>query len=136
MKRIIFSLALLLLVVKLFAQTETSKPISKDFYLKKSKTQKTIAWSLLVGGTVMAVAGGASFDNSWNSGSYTATDVSGFIMLAGVVADIASIPFFISSGKNKKRALSVALNNQKIFVPQLKAFKLNTQPSLALKIGL
>ena len=136
MKKIIFSLMLVFIFAEIFGQTEAGKTFSKDYYLKKSKTQKKVAWILLTGGTIMAVAGAISFSESWDSDSYTTTDISGFIMLAGIVSDIVSIPFFISSAKNKRRALSVAISNQKIFVPQQKGYALNKQPALTLKFGL
>ncbi len=84
----------------------------------------------------MEVGGAIGFDDSWDSGSNSATDTYGFLMLGGIVSDIGSIPFFISSAKNKRRASSVAINNQKIFVHQQKGYELNAQPTHTLKFGL
>lgn len=50
MKNIICFLTLLLLVLRLFSQTPEP---SKDYYLKKSKTQKTVGWVMLGGGVAM-----------------------------------------------------------------------------------
>ncbi len=47
----------------------------------------------------MKVGGAIGFDDSWDSGSNSATDTYGFLMLGGIVSDIVSIPFFISSAK-------------------------------------
>ena len=133
MKKIIFSLILLFFMVKSFSQTPA---VSKDYYLQKSKSQKKVGWILLTGGTIMAVVGAIGFDDSWDSGSYTKTDILGFVMLGGILSDIASIPFFISSAKNKRRALSAAISNQKIFIPQQKGYALNTQTAFTLKLVL
>jgi len=54
----------------------------------------------------------------------------------GGAATITSIPFFISSHKNKKRAASIALSNQNIHVPFHNNFVVKTQPTLTLKLNL
>ncbi|MCW3110612.1 MAG: hypothetical protein JWQ09_5118 [Segetibacter sp.] len=135
MKKIVFSLTLLLFVVKSFSQEPTSPALSKDYYLKKSKNQKTVAWILLAGGTVMAVGGAISFSHNYDYGSNSATDISGFLLLGGIVSDIVSIPFFTSSSKNKRKAASIAISNQNIFLPRQNSFALKTQPTITLKIG-
>ena len=67
MKKIIFSLTLLLFVVTSFEQTNPSPKFSKTFYLQKNKTQKTIGWVLLGGGTAMIVGGAISYPNRESS---------------------------------------------------------------------
>ena len=134
MKKIVFFLALLILVTQSFSQTPpNSGASSASDYLKRSRNQKKAGWILLAGGTAMAVGGAITFNYNWNYGSYTATDISGFVMLGGIVADLVSIPLFISSGANKRKA-SILLNSQKILVPQQSAFALRSQPTLTLKI--
>ncbi len=54
MKKIIISLTLLLFIVNLFGQTPA---LSKDYYLKKSKNQKTVGWVMLGGGVAMTTIG-------------------------------------------------------------------------------
>ena len=134
MKKIILSLTLLLFLVKSFSQTPA---LTKDEYLQKSKNQKTTAWVLLAGGTTMAVVGaiiggkddpGTLYGPSFNTGMW--------LFVPGVVADLVSIPFFISSAKNRGRAETISFNNQKILFPQQHTFVLKTQPTLILKIGL
>jgi hypothetical protein len=138
MKKIIFSLTLLLFVARCFSQTTSSPKLSKDYYLQKSKTQKTIGWVLLAGGTAMVVGGAISYpkrESSSFSEAYTfnANDI---IILIGTGADIISIPFFISAHKNKKRAARVAITNQKILWSQKNNIGFVTQPSFTIKIGL
>jgi len=79
----------------------------KELHLKKSKNQKTTAWILLGGGTAMIIGGAIGFDDSWDKSSeYTKTDIFGFITLAGIISDLVSIPFFISSAKHREIAIS------------------------------
>ena len=49
MKKTIFSLTLLLFVLDLFSQESTNLKHSRDYYLKKSKNQKTVANVFLAG---------------------------------------------------------------------------------------
>lgn len=135
MKKFIFSLMFLLFVLKSFSQTPTSLEHSKDYYLKKSKNQKTTAWILL--GTGTALIGVGLIDGSKKT---TLSEGSGdfwfYALTVGVAADLASIPFFISSSKNKKRAASITINNQNILLPQQSSLCLKMQPAITLKINL
>jgi hypothetical protein len=134
MKKIIFSIMFLLSVVKSFTQTQTGSAHSKEYYLQKSKNQKTIAWILLGAGTTSMVVGliegSQAPDNLDNLTKGVAP------VLIGLAADLASIPFFISSSKNKKIASFVTINNQKILLPQQSSLCLKIQPAITLKINL
>ena len=55
-------------------------------------------------------------------------------MIAGAATALGSIPFFISSAKNARRAAAISFNNQKILFPQQNTFVLKTQPTVTLKI--
>ncbi len=134
MKKTLIFLILLLFIVKGFSQTISSTEFSKEDYLKKSKNQKTTGWILLGGGVAMAVIGAASFSSSWDSESNTTTDISGFSMLGGVASSLVSIPFFISSGRNARKASKLSLNYQPILVPNQVSLAQNTLPSLSLTI--
>jgi len=111
---------------KVFSQADTSVQhySLKTDYLKKSKTQKTIAWTMLGAGTVMVVAGVVTAGNA-DSNPYPLpippTDkkfYNGAALIAtGLILDLVSIPFFISGAKNKGRAMSVTMRND--LVPQL-----------------
>lgn len=57
------------------------------------------------------------------------------LLLGGIGTALGSIPFFISSAKNKRKAASIAICNQNIFLPLQNSFALNTQPTVTLKIG-
>ena len=122
MKKILFIWVAILYIACVPSKAQISYPDSKDYYLNKSKSQKTIAWILVGGGIAMT--------------TNTAADISGFIVLAGIISDIASIPFFISSSKNKKRAVALAVNNENILLTRQHTIVLKPQPTLTLKIGL
>jgi hypothetical protein len=149
MKKFLFALLLLVFVLQTFSQSDKGSTLSKDYYLQKSKNKNTIGWILLGGGTAMIVGGAifypkresppsySSFSSAFSSFSEAFTlNANDIIILIGTGADIISIPFFISAHKNKKRAASVAITNQKILWYQKNNVGFVTQPSVTIKFGL
>jgi hypothetical protein len=109
------TVALLLVVENIFSQRLVEQNQIKDFYLQKSKNQKTTGLILAGAGTALIVVGGYVFDKSWDEVSATTTDIAGFAVLTGVLADLASIPYFISSCRNKKKAATFSLGYQSVY---------------------
>lgn len=120
MKKIIISVVLLSIASASFCQQTTTEPIqiAKTDYLKKSRNQKTAAWLLLAGGIVTTGIGivvasvGAANDlvNSavdlFSTGSSSSKSSGGEgIIIAGLFLQAASIPLFITSANNKRRAM-------------------------------
>ena len=133
MKTIRLLLALILVSSVLVGQT---KEFSKDYFLQKSKKQKTTAWILLGGGTAIAVGGFATFDSSWDSGSDSTTDIAGVIGTVGFLTSLASIPYFISAGKNKKTAMSITFNYKPVYLSNDNLAETQSYPTMSLKIKL
>lgn len=116
MKRIVF----ILLSTFLFFQ-DSQAQIAKDSlrktgdrdlassYLQKAKTQKTIGWILLGTGVTFAIIGASQ------AKSDIFTESSDGIVPLGIatLSSIASVPFFISAGKKKRKA-EILLSNQNI----------------------
>jgi drug/metabolite transporter (DMT)-like permease len=97
MKKITICFLLLTLTLTSFCQ---DNPTKAD-YLKKSKTQKTVGFILLGAGGIALVS---------ISGPNTELNTAaGVVILAGA-AIITSIPFFIASGHNKRKANAMALS--------------------------
>jgi hypothetical protein len=118
----------------MYGQGTVNQLQTADWYLQKSKNQKTTAWILLVSGTAMAIGGGIAFDKTYDDSSYTATDISGIIMVAGVGADLASIYFFVKAGQNKRKAASLAINMQNYLPNHENSVILYPVPSMTLRI--
>jgi hypothetical protein len=136
------TISLLIICVTHFSfsqQTATDVPKVQTDYLKKSKNQKTTAWILLGGGIGLILSGGIvnahevydpnSFDRTYSTKGTP-------LVITGVVAMAVSIPLFISSSKNKKKAMSVTFRNE--IKPQLikSSFVYNPVPGLTIKIAL
>lgn len=83
----------------------------------------------------------------WSNGVNNETDPFGALVKAytgpgiiifgvGLCAAVGSIPLFIASGKNKRRAMSVSFKNEPAPQLQKNSFVYRSVPSLSLKISL
>lgn len=116
--------------------------LEKQDYLKKSKSQKTIGIVLLTSGSVIATVGLAMTlsnvsgifdpDNPPRHNSTTA-DILGY---SGLVIAAGSIPFFIASSKNKKKAFGLSLKNDLIPRIHKKIFFSYSVPSISISLNL
>jgi hypothetical protein len=137
MKNAAIFLTLLLFATESFGQAPTKQTFSKDYYLQKSKSQKTTAWILLGTGLGIAAVGGVvQLIEVSNSGSWLTDYTGAYIAIGGGMVALTSIPFFISSSKYREKAASVTIGNQNILLPSTKGFSLTAQPTISLKIGL
>lgn len=92
------------------------RPNDYEKYIKKSKARKTAAWIMLGGGTVMGVTGlviGINNISLFGGEPNTESKIGGAMFFAGALSMVGSIPFFISSGANKRKA-RVLLKNENI----------------------
>ncbi|HEY6062012.1 MAG TPA: hypothetical protein VIV35_00285 [Chitinophagaceae bacterium] len=135
MKKIIVFAMLMIISVASFSQQTTPSPVlTKQDYLLKSKNQKTTAWVLLGGGASLILLGDLIGNGQSSSFSDAATGV--VIGGAGLLCMLGSIPEFIASAKNKRRAMSMSFKNEAM--PQLQngSFVIRPVTSLSLKINL
>jgi hypothetical protein len=103
------------------------QPNRGDLLLNRSKNQKTTAWILLGAGAGVFIAGGIIGTNAVKN--YTpdnpfdifprGTLAGGAMILGGTVAMAASVPFFIASGRNKKKANLIFQKDSQSFLHQL-----------------
>ena len=151
MKQAIFLLACMCPFICSVAQdmpSETSKPVlTKDEYLKKSRSQKTGAIVLISAGGVMTIVGAAIatndlgneltgiFNSNYQPDNSNET-LSGVLAIGGLAAMLGSIPLFVSAHKNKKRAMSVSFINEPALQLQKSMVFYRAVPSLKLKVRL
>lgn len=133
----LLSLSMVFFILNSFGQTPTT-PLSKDYYLEKSKKQKKTAWMILGSGLGLAAIGGLvqlSNSNQTSYGSGFDLDFTGaYIAIGGGVVSLASIPCFVNASKNKKLAVAITINNQNMLLPQGYDVVFKKQASLSLKI--
>jgi predicted MFS family arabinose efflux permease len=106
---------------------------SADYYNKKNRTQKTIAWILLASGTAMMIASSTISNNNqeYSNGKSNSSTV---LAITGFSADIASIVLFTHAAKNKGRA-EVAFNTQKSYSLQINSIRVRPVPALTIKFS-
>lgn len=131
---------ILLQAASLFSQA------TKDDYLKKNKKQKKLATILLAGGGAFILAGviyprgDAEHSTSpfYSVVTYPNVGTKAALILTGGVAMLSSIPFYISSGRNKRRAEAISFNlhNQQILFSQEGSLIAKRQPAIRLKVPL
>lgn len=116
---------------------ETTVAVNTD-YLKKSKNQKKAAFILLRSGGALFVIGlmvglddiGGIFDPEDQENS----ELSDALIIGGVAVTAASIPFFISASKNKKKAASLSFKFERTPVIQQQSLGFRSYPAASLKI--
>ena len=141
-----FSLLVFLLATT-FAGLTQSLMLTKDDYLQKSKRQKTTGFIFLCGGAALLITGavvGTSSAADEIASIITEGDddnsflAAGVMVATGVAAMAGSIPFFIASGKNKKKAAKISaaikFDNRKLLQGQ--KISMRYYPAASLKISL
>lgn len=102
--------------VSFFQQNSSPKySFTQTDYLKKSKNQKTLAWLLLGSGACLVIVGQLipkgeedGFDILTWSESHKNDDLKALFTLGGALSMGGSIPLFIASDKNKRRAIEAS----------------------------
>ena len=132
----IYLLVLVLPVTSFCQKTNDSIPVLKTDYLQKSKNQKTAGWVLVGGGTALIVTGFivGNSENSTFDDAATGATLAGI----GVLSALGSIPLFIASGKNKKKAANMTTNikMEKSTLAEKQSFVRSSYPALSFKINL
>jgi len=141
-KTTIFLLLAIFSISSICQQTGRSTTLTKEDYLKKSKSKKTAAWLFLAGGAAMVITGFVISEGEpelnllclcyvgENSGT------KGLLIAGGVLSMGTSIFFFTSSAKNKRKAMELAFKNESVPLITENGFAYRTIPSLNLKIRL
>jgi len=134
----------------LLNQVLKSNKETKEFYLHKAKNKNTTGKILLLGGTAMVVVGLIGVNDNFTFGSFSLfgppvdqaksakeirLEIYTIMALTGIVADLVSIPFFISAHHNKKMASKISLGNLNIYSPPMNSYSLDAIPALTIKVN-
>ena len=144
MKKILFGSMLLILTNSSFSQQNNPSPtLTKQDYGKKSKHQKTTALIFFGAGpglitTAIIIEPLYNFKKvgitlMMPPPDYTYKTI---FFITGLASMVASIPFFINSSKNKRKAASLSINNQKIQTLQKGSFTDKFVPVVRFTISL
>lgn len=142
MKKLITFMLLAVTVSSFCQQTTTSTPTVKSDYLKKSKSQKAAAWILVGGGAALIttgiIVGGNAFENDPLGYSTSGAGSETVLFVAGLVAIGSSVPLFIASARNKKKAMAASVFFKMEKAPLIKHATIASQsyPVVSVKINL
>lgn len=130
MKKIILIFLLLITSAISFSQqTEPFKPVTKEDFLKRSKSQKTAGFVFL-GITAVCIAIAAPGDVSFGTLPV--------LVIGGAGAAVASILLFSAAGRNKRKAMKMSAYIDAKKIPDIttSGIFLEYYPALSLKINL
>ncbi|MGN6531754.1 MAG: hypothetical protein ACTHK0_08370 [Ginsengibacter sp.] len=129
MKHIVIAIMLLMLSTVSLSQQTTLQAINKQDYLQKSKQQRNTAWILAGGGLVLEIAGIIAYQSG---------NASIFLLGAGLISQIVSIPFFVSAAINKKKSkkASLSFNLEETHDIHTSVINCHLHPEIFLKINL
>ena len=136
MKKYFAATLLLLFVFSVFSQDNLK---NKDYYLEKSKKQKTAGWILLGSGAALSISGliiiGSEASTlDLESDAIKAGEVMNYI---GLAAMVGSIPLFIASGRNRRKAAaSVAFKMERTTIVGVRDISIRRYPAFAFQIRL
>jgi hypothetical protein len=118
-----------------FAPATTPQQQEYRHYLKTAKTLKIAGWSALgVGIPIMVYGLGMAIGSVEDSRvSHKAANL---VFASGAALTLSSIPLFIVSHHYKKKAVSVSLGSQQVFIPRGNGFVSSVQPALSIKVSL
>lgn len=133
MKLLIFML-ILGISINLYSQKTT--PSANTDYKQKSKKQKTAAWIMLGGGTVVGFVGLTQLNFAGSDNGEVNNTPGAVLLFTGVASVITSIPFFSAAKRNRNKAMSMSFKNQSFPQMQNNKFAYKAIPSLTLKISL
>jgi hypothetical protein len=141
MKKLMLLFPGLLLFTLISAQyADSASHQEASMLYKKANKQKTTGWILLGGGAGVTLIGSAiGVANVWDEIIFEergAVDAATVMVITGLVSMVGSIPFFIASGKNKKKGAGL------VFIKIENSTHMNQfatierkYPAVALKIG-
>ena len=142
MKKFFFTLTLLVFVLNMFSQATTNSNATKENYLIKSKNQKKVAKILLFGGATFVLIAflipRGEVQDAYFFTTYENDGIKGAFGVVGTTSMLCSIPLFIASSRNKRKAAAITMGfkNEKILNPQSISFLLKSQPTITLRMGL
>ncbi|MBK7560470.1 MAG: hypothetical protein IPI68_02885 [Chitinophagaceae bacterium] len=134
-KNIVFAILMITTTTTFGQQTIPNPSLSKQDYQQKSKHQKTAAWILVSGGSLCAMLGTIQFNFAGSDGEVNNSNSTVFLV-TGLAAIGASIPFFIASSKNKKKAADISFRMEKGPQVQQGSFVFRSYPALSFRINL
>jgi len=139
MKKIISFFLLVTMALACFSQeTGSSHSLTREDYMKKSKSLHITSVLFLTGGLVLGVTGLVIGLNDFSDLSSDHEGITNAFIVAGVISCMASVVCFSASVKNKRKAqaLLVSLKPEKTSILQKSGLVSAYIPAVSLKFSL
>ncbi len=143
MTKIIFSTILFLIGASSLSQQTNSQPsFTPGDYLEKSKKQKKAGTILVAGGAGLIATAFIIPKGELVEGSclvlckYKNDGIKSVFFIAGGISALSSIPLFIVSGKNRRKATSVSFKNENTVHLYNQNLVYTSFPALRIKVSL
>jgi hypothetical protein len=134
MPRLVLLLILALPIPTYGQSLDSTRLPSSEYYQRKSESQHYLAKVFLIGGSAMMFTGMIGFNAT---SEYGAADFYGYMFVGGSLLALGSVPLFISSSANARKAsLAVSIRNEKLVLPTYKAISPGSYPALAIVVML
>lgn len=138
MKKILILICFSLLTIQLVkgqknnTSMSTSPQALHDMYMQKRKTNNTVGWIMLGSGIGMTTGGIAI---NLSGGIFNNNSKGLWLFYLGRATTLASIPFFISAGSNKRKA-KLALKGESVTIGNKTLYKSNyTTLAFTIQLG-
>jgi hypothetical protein len=128
--------AFLLFLPRIQAQQSQETKILIEEYLRQSEKQKKTGLIMLGAGAGSVILGTVLFGTAWNSGSNFAGGASVFLLTAGGISTLVSIPVLVSSASNGRKAAKLGIGTTRLEVPGSSVFLQKTYPTWSISIPL
>lgn len=136
----------LIILIAFVLVTCASSPVgaqemSSQDYLSLSRQQQTRGFTLLGVGAASTVIGALLFEENFCLWCYTPAEntkatIGGVMMIAGSVGMILSIPSFVNSSKNARKAATVSLIRENLPGPRISQQVPANYPAIRVAIGI
>jgi hypothetical protein len=113
---------------------------SKADYLKRSRNQKKAGWILLSAGSATVITsiifpkGGLIAD--YSPAKYSFENLKTTLFIIGGSLNLSSVPFFIYSGKNKRKAAAVSFKMENYRQPYKLGYANTSFPAIIVRFKL
>lgn len=130
----------LLALFLVFSQTLKAQNAEKKFlieeYIRQSEKQKKTGLIMLGAGAGSVLLGTVLLGTAWNSGSNIAGGASAFLLAAGSISTLTSIPILVSSASNGRKAAKLGIGTTQLAAPSSRGGGRITYPSWIISIPL
>lgn len=133
MKTILITTMIITTLFLCITKKTFAQELTKEEYLIKNHNQKKAGFIMLGGGAVLMGSGALLVTNPPSESLWI---TGGFLFSIGFWTMVGSIPLFISSGINAKRAAELSLRNKPIIIPNYSGNLPRTVPSLTFSVPL